>query len=177
MSKKISTALESGIIYRLETFFTYLAAAAIALMALATTADVILRMAVNMPLPGLMEFIEEWLMIGAIYLPCSYVYVKGGHIKVELFEQYFPPLMKKICNLLGCIIGFAMFALLMYGMIPRTMTAFTRPVLTDSSLGYNMGPCYAMVVIGAALMCLRTAQLFCLYLKRWNDPAEEEEKK
>lgn len=137
-----------------------IAGVALIILMLLTTADALLRYVFSAPLTGVLEFSEEYLMIALIYMPISYVFVAGGHIKVELLERCFPPKVKWLLEKMNTLIGFGLFALITVAAIPIVQAAIQIGETSSSALAYPIAPAYAMVVIGCFLLCLRSIQLF-----------------
>ena len=59
-----------------------------------TTFDLLSRKFFNYSIPSLYEFTEDYLMVGLVFLTISYVYTAGGHVRVTIFEKYYPPYFK-----------------------------------------------------------------------------------
>jgi TRAP-type C4-dicarboxylate transport system permease small subunit len=51
----------------------------------------------------------------------------------------------------------ALFALLAWGMLHRTLESYSLHEYSSSPLGYLLAPSFAIVVVGSILMVLRTA--------------------
>lgn len=144
----------------LERGCLIIAGAALIVLMLLTTIDTLLRYFFSAPLTGVLEFSEEYLMIAMIYMPISYVFVAGGHIKVELLERYFPPKVKWIIEKVNILIGLVLFILITMASFPVVKDALTTGETSSSALAYPMAPAYAMVTIGCFLLCIRSIQLF-----------------
>ena len=63
----------------------------VGLMALHVVLDVTGRYIFNAPLPGTVEFVSHYYMVGAIFLPLAYVQSRRGHFAAEIFTQRMPP--------------------------------------------------------------------------------------
>ena len=144
-----------------------LAVAGIALLLLMglTSLDTLLRYFFRAPLTGVLEFSEEYLMIAIIYMPLSYVYVKGGHIKVELLERYFSPQVKHFLGKFNTLVGLGLFLLIAYCSIPVVEQALVHSEHSASALAYPMAPAYMMLTIGTVLVSIRSVQMLFGWIK------------
>ena len=82
---------------KINQLITLIGGAAIALMMLHITADIIARFFLNTPLPGTITVVAHYYMIIAIFLPLAYTEQCKASISVELISGYFSP---RIINLL-----------------------------------------------------------------------------
>lgn len=148
------------VIERIERVCVVIGSIALILMMFMTSADAISRHFFSQAIPGVLEFVEEYGMIPLIFLPLSYVFMKGGHVKVELFEQFFPPKIKEYLEIMNALISFIFFSLLTAATYPTVLQAIEIRELSNSVLAYPLAPSYAMVTIGSLLISIRTAQIF-----------------
>lgn len=65
----------------------------VGLMALHVVLDVSGRYIFNAPLPGTVEMVSHYYMVGVIFLPLAYVQSRRGHFAAEIFTQRLPPLV------------------------------------------------------------------------------------
>ncbi|MDP6173986.1 MAG: TRAP transporter small permease [Rhodospirillales bacterium] len=49
--------------------------------------DVLFKWLLNSPIDGTLEIVSHYYMVGLIYLPLSYVQLRGSHIVAEIFTQ------------------------------------------------------------------------------------------
>ena len=63
----------------------------IGLMALHVVLDVTGRYVFNAPLPGTVEFVSHYYMVGVIFWPLAYVQSRRGHFAAEIFTQRLAP--------------------------------------------------------------------------------------
>lgn len=99
-----------------QTSFVLMIAAGVmmCMMMLHITADVFMKYAFNQPFFGTVEVVSYYYMIGAIYLPLSYVQVRGQHISVELFFNRFPDWGKRASDALALLGALLFFGILAY---------------------------------------------------------------
>ncbi len=62
------------------------------LMVFHVSADVTSRTVFNRPLEGTTELVSAYYMVAIAYLPWAWIARNDGHIKVELFTSFLPPL-------------------------------------------------------------------------------------
>jgi TRAP-type C4-dicarboxylate transport system permease small subunit len=149
-----------GVIEWIEQICLGIAGAGLMLLMLLTTVDTLARYLFNTPLTGVVEFSEEYLMITIIFLPLSYVYIAGGHIKIELLERFFPAKVKKVTEKINIVFGLILFALIVYAFIPSVQQAIEINEVSSCALAYPMAPAYIMVTLGCLLICIRSIQAF-----------------
>ena len=72
---------------RAANFLVTLGAILVGLMALHVVIDVICRYLLNFPLPGTVEFVTYYYMVGAIFGPLAFVQSQRGHYFAEIFTR------------------------------------------------------------------------------------------
>jgi len=122
---------------------------------LATNIDVVLRKFADKALPGLYSITEDYLMVALVFLSISYVYSKGGHVKVTLFEKYIPRRVKPIINVCLAILAMGYFLLIAVGNWQAAHEAWIYNETTTSGLGYSMAPAIFLVCLGCGVTGLR----------------------
>lgn len=132
-------------------------AAAIALMVVLVVADAIGR-GLRIPVPGAVELTEEYLMVAIVFLAMGFTHTEGRHIRIELFERWFPWLGGAFVRIGIELTSFVYFALIAWQGLDQSYGAFAIDKRSTSELNYPMGPAYALVVIGCAVMCLWLAR-------------------
>lgn len=147
------------IIDHVEQVCVIVGSIALIIMMFLTSTDAISRHFFSHAIPGVLEFVEEYSMIPLIFLPLSYVYMKGGHVKVELFERFFSESQKEFLEIFNALISFVFFALLTVATYPTVIQAIQINEVSNSVLAYPLAPSYAMVTFGSLLICIRTAQV------------------
>lgn len=144
---------------KLENLCVGIAGFALLLLMVLTTVDTIMRYFFSEPLVGVVEFSEEVLMVAIIYMPMSYVFLQGGHIKVELLERFFPDRLKVVFGKMHQLIGLILFLLITYFSIPVAYEAIVTNELSAAALPFPMAPSYVMLTLGCAMLCLRSLEL------------------
>lgn len=73
-----------------STVLAWAGGAALILMMLHISADVIARYIFNSPLHGTVEIVSAYYMVAVVFLPLAMIERSNGHIVVELVTQHFP---------------------------------------------------------------------------------------
>lgn len=89
------------------------AAGTMLLMMLLVSLDVFMKSVFNHPLPMTLEIVAGYLMPALAFLPLGLVTQTEGHLEVELFTQALSPRMVAWVKLLGILVGFGFFAVLL----------------------------------------------------------------
>ena len=97
-------------------------------------ADVVLRALFNYPLRGMLELIELGLAC-AVFLGLPAVFLRRGHLVVDVIDQLAPPSLVRLLDLVGAVVSFGVLAVMAWQMIPvaRSMYEF-GDVTSDLSI-------------------------------------------
>ncbi len=125
-----------------------------------TTFDLLWRKLFNYSIPSLYEFTEDYLMVGLVFLTVGYVYTIGGHVRVTLFEKYYPPYFKKPLEKVLKFLAFVLFFFIMVKGWDVTVRAWEFKEVSSSVLAYPLAPALFLVPLGSALVCVRIFQSF-----------------
>lgn len=90
---------------RLSQLSAVIGGAAMVLMMLQVTLDVLLKHLFNHPIPMTLEMVATYYMVAVVYLPLGIVTRDRGHLEVELFTQHLGgrklAAVKAVAGLLG----------------------------------------------------------------------------
>jgi TRAP-type transport system small permease protein len=132
--------------------FAAVAALFLAAMVLLTVADVVLRALFSYPLRGMLELIELGLAC-AVFLGLPAVFLRRGHLVVDVIDQLAPPSLVRVLDLVGALVSFGVLAVMAWQMLPvaRAMYEF-GDVTSDLSIPkiYYWIPVLLGVVASAA---------------------------
>lgn len=128
---------------------------AVLLIMFSTNADLLLRKLTNHAVFGLYEITQDYLMPAMVFLSISFVYKKGGHVRVTLLEKYFPKGMKVVIDKIFLGLGVSFFVLMTIGGWQAAMDAWADGEVSASSLSYPLAPAYFLVPLGCFLSALR----------------------
>ncbi|MFT6779470.1 MAG: TRAP-type C4-dicarboxylate transport system permease small subunit [Paraglaciecola sp.] len=84
------------------------------LMMLHVGADIFMKLAFNSPIPGTLETVSYYYMVGVVFLPLAFVEVRNEHVSVDLFFLMMPNSFKVPVYIFGCIISVAYYGLFCY---------------------------------------------------------------
>lgn len=162
-SESESLVLKVQRIYsRVLLFIAVFAMAAVGLMSLSTTADVLKRWITGWPIGGVMQ-LNECLMVVLVFLAIPYSQFYRRHIRIAFIVSRFKPRNIVIADLISCIIG--IICLLILG-IMTTKEAIYSFSISEYRVGDVRLPIYwarALIPIG----CFAT--LGQLLLNIWKD--------
>ena len=91
---------------------TYIGAAAVVLMMVHISVDVVSKYIFQRPLPGTITIVSNYYMIVVAFLPLAFTERRNGHISVEVATSLMPMRVQRVLNLLAMLLGAAVFAAL-----------------------------------------------------------------
>lgn len=99
---------------RASNALALVAGAALVLMMLQITVDVLLRTVLGTPLPQTIEFVSFYYMLAVVFLPLAAVEFAGHHVAVNLLSARLGKAGRRLLQLLAMAAGFIYFALMTY---------------------------------------------------------------
>ena len=139
----------------IENVCFYLSAACAGLMMLMISADAIARYVINKPIMGVVEIVEEYMMVVLIFLAMSMTNKSGYHLKVELLNRFIPPWVKKVLEPTIIALNFTIIFLIVVASWGTFVRAFETKELSVGMVPYPLWPAYLVVPLGCALLCIR----------------------
>lgn len=137
---------------RIERVFLYLSGIIFLAMMFLGAADVLGRYFFNSPIRGTMEISS--IMMGAMVFLCWGITQRAkGHVSVELLVSHYSPRTRAITDLCALLLSFVLFAVCIQQSSLIALTAFQESRVLPT-LGYPTYPFYALVPIGATLLCI-----------------------
>jgi len=164
---KFSSAIDS-----LEKVLQVVSVTCLLLIMAGIVVEVILRKVVHISILGLIDFIEEYLMIALVFLAMSYVYKIGGHVRVTLFTRFIPKGIKAPTDIILNILGLGYFALIVlfgWGVFQRALEFHEK---ASNILAYPLAPAYLLVPLGCGLLCVRILQFMFVPMDTFELPEE-----
>jgi len=133
---------------------TYVATTLAALMMVHVTLDVVLSQFVAEPLPGTVDYVSYYYMVGLVFLPLPFVEFTNEHIKVDLIHDLIPAAGRTVLDMLALALS-AMF----YGLLTwqTWIDAVEKYTVGEKSMGMaavTVWPGRFFLPIGAGLMVL-----------------------
>ncbi|MDP2698574.1 TRAP transporter small permease [Thalassospira sp.] len=141
----------------LNTAFLVISAIFVVLMMVHVTADVLLRMVLDVGITGTLEVVSYYYMVCAIFLAAGYVELHNEHIRVDLFVQQMPRSAQVILYVLACGAGFAFFGFLAWqSMIDAIRATQSQETIMSNFLFYIWPSRWALPVgfVGCLLAIL-----------------------
>jgi len=141
--------LDRGIRY-VENVLLSICGVILMVMIFLGTADVFGRYVFDSPVLGTQELMQ--VMMGAIVmLGWAYTQKEGGHVKVELFANMFPPRARNVLSLIMSLLALGLFITIGYKSWGIALANFDRRFLV---IDFPSGPFYFLVPVGAFFLCL-----------------------
>ena len=150
---------------KINQVITLIGGAAIALMMIHITADIIARFFINKPLPGTITFVAHYYMIIAIFLPLAYTEQCRASISVELISGFFSPKMNKFVDMFGSLFVSITAFLITYvswGVALKNFSSKTSVMQGDFTI--PTWPSYFILCFGAGLLGIYCLVKFLRYL-------------
>jgi TRAP-type C4-dicarboxylate transport system permease small subunit len=132
----------------------YISVIIIFLTALWISADVIGRYFFNNPIPGTVELIKTGIL-AIVFCGITYTMQQKRHIRTEVLVRRFPPLLLDGCNVLGCIIGAVIFALVCYFGWEAAWKAWLVKEFEGVQLRVPTYPSRFIMVLGSGLLVIQ----------------------
>lgn len=124
------------------------------LMMVHVTLDVILGQFIAEPLPGTVDYVSYYYMVGLVFLPLAFVESKNEHIRVDLVHDALPPRGRMALDMLALALSAVYFSLLTY----RTwLDAIEKYAIGEYSIGIvrvTIWPGRFFLPIGAGVLTL-----------------------
>ena len=119
--------------------------------------DVIMRYAFNKPFSWAYDLISLYLMAGVFFLVLSEAYTDRAHVSVDILQQKFSAPMIRLSEIVTCIVGIIVFALIAWLGLLRTIDSFVSSDVMAGAIPWPMWPSVGLVPFGAGLITLRLA--------------------
>ena len=119
--------------------------------------DVIMRYAFNKPFSWAYDLISIYLMAGIFFLVLSEAYASNAHVSVDILQQKFSPAVKRLSEIVTCIVGIIVFSLIAWLGWLRAVDAFKSGDVMAGAIPWPMWPSIGLVPFGAGVITLRLA--------------------
>jgi len=117
--------------------------------------DVIMRYAFNKPFSWAYDLISIYLMAGIFFLVLSEAYASNAHVSVDILQQKFPEAVKRLTEIVTCIVGIIVFSLIAWLGWLRAIDAFKSGDVMAGAIPWPMWPSIALVPFGAGVITIR----------------------
>ena len=119
--------------------------------------DVIMRYAFNKPFSWAYDLISIYLMAGIFFLVLSEAYASNAHVSVDILQQKFSPPVKRLSEIVTCVVGIIVFSLIAWLGWLRAVDAFKSGDVMAGAIPWPMWPSIGLVPFGAGVITLRLA--------------------
>ena len=137
-----------------ERWLGIVSAAIIMLMMFLTSTDVLMRYVFNSPLVGGFE-LQEFLLVGVVFLSLAYVQSLRAHFNVDLITSRLSPRAQAVLLIVGHIICIFVFAIITWQSGFRAWVAWSTGQTREGLISFPLWPAKSMIPIGTGLLCLR----------------------
>ncbi|POF30907.1 TRAP transporter small permease [Roseibium marinum] len=133
-------------------------ALAIVALMLHVAADVVLRNALNSPIPATYEIVTHYYMIALAFIPLAWVEKGGGMVQVEVFETFLGPRGLVWSDRLVALLSSVIYAALAWFTLQTALRNFDTGVFVlAQNTRVPTWPAYFLLPLGFALAALTTA--------------------
>lgn len=147
-------------------------AAAIFLMMLHITADVVGKFVFNRPLPGTIPIVSQYYMVIAAFLPLAMVERLTGHISVEILYTSLPRTLRGLLTVFATALGVVVFAALTWATWGEAVKKYAIGAFSyEQGIKVPVWPSYFVLPAGTALFTLVLVWRLFAQLTRVEDPA------
>lgn len=122
--------------------------------------DVVMRYAFNKPFSWAYDLISIYLMAGIFFLVLSEAYASNAHVSVDILQQKFPLAVKRLTEIVTCIVGIVVFSLIAWLGWLRMVDAFHAGDVMAGAIPWPMWPSIGLVPLGAGIITIRLALHF-----------------
>ena len=137
------------------------------LLSFLVVADVVGRGVFNAPVKGTPEIVSMSIVI-ICFLQASYAIRSGGMLEVDVLPSLLPARGRAALAVLGCLLGFAFFAVIVYGGLDPLAHAWSSGEYEgEGALRVPTWPARLAVIVGAALAALNYLLLTGTHLQRF----------
>ena len=138
----------------LDRFLVVVAIIALLAILALTTISVIGRYVFNAPLPDDVV-INEYLMVGVVFLPLAYVQRHRGHLFVAVFTDWLSATARIGLEILSLTISVGIFGLLTAATLGDFLGAWQIDAYTEGQLELRQWPARLLVSVGLGVFALR----------------------
>jgi TRAP-type C4-dicarboxylate transport system permease small subunit len=146
-----------GALAVLEKIASTIAAAFMFAIMIIVFSDVIMRYAFNRPFSWAYDLISIYLMAGIFFLVLSEAYASNAHVSVDILQQKFPDSVKRLTEIVTCVVGIIVFSLIAWLGWLRAIDAFKSCDVMAGAIPWPMWPSIALVPFGAGVITIRLA--------------------
>lgn len=136
------------------TVLLVLGGLAILLMMLQIMAEVILRTAFKVTIPGTEETVSAYYMIGCAFLPLAWVERQRAHVRVEVFTLWLPARLAALVDGLVCLLCALATTIFAYAAFGKAMAMTQTNEILIGTVDVVVWPSRWFVPVGLGAMTL-----------------------
>jgi len=153
------------IFHRVLAALNMAGAAWVVFLMLLITADVCGRAFLGSPLFGVPEIVKI-SVVGLVWLMMPHTLKIGAHLRSTILLDRMPPVAQRGVEVFNCLLGIAMFALIVYSGWDKMVEAWQIGEFEgEEPMRVPTAPIRSMVVLGAALMALQFLVMLVEHLR------------
>lgn len=144
-----------AIVGRVASGLTVVGGLCVALMMLHVAAEIALRAAFNMPLPGTITIVSNYYMVVVAFAPLALLEQTDRHISVDIVAEVLPQTLRRVTGVLVRVLTVVVMALIAYrtGEEAISKTAIGAAITQGTSV-IPVWPSYYALPIGAGAMAI-----------------------
>jgi TRAP-type C4-dicarboxylate transport system permease small subunit len=150
MIRRLQSALAT-----IERIVTSVAVVCLFAIMLVVVADVFMRYVVNRPFSFTYDLVGLYLMAGLFYLALSDTFAIHAHVSVDILEHRFSPAVRRLCEIVTCLCGIAVFLLITWLGLLRAIENFVNGDVLAGAIPWPSWASAALVPLGCAVLTLR----------------------
>lgn len=149
----------------LTGFVTAVGLAAVALMMLHITVDVVGKYLLNTPAPATISLVSHYYMVVVAFMPLAFAETRNAHITVEVLTELFPIRVQRHLYSWSYVLSALIYGLLTYRSWNEARTTHEiGAFIVEQGAKIVTWPSYYLLPLGAGLMTLVVVYRFGLYL-------------
>lgn len=140
-----------------EKAFLYLTGLGLMVIMLVIVVDVVMRYLFSAPLSWSYDLIGMYLVTLVFFLALADTFRRGGHIKVDLFENLRGMRFFAAAEILCYCAALVFFALILKQMLESGIEGMLAGDVVDGAIPWPTWPPYLIAALGVALLIIRVA--------------------
>lgn len=138
----------------ISDLLAWIGGAALILMMLHITAEVVGRYFFNSPLHGTVEIVPTYYMVATVFLPLALIEKLNGHIVVELVSKHFPERIQEIQIALVALLSAAYFGAFTWQTWGDAVQKFEVREVSLGNVAVTVWPTRFYVPIGCGMITI-----------------------
>jgi TRAP-type C4-dicarboxylate transport system permease small subunit len=146
--------LES-VLASVERAVTLVAVVCLFAIMLIVVTDVFMRYVVNRPFSFTYDLVGLYLMAGLFYLALSDTFAIHAHVSVDILVHRFSVPVRRLCEIVTCLCGLAVFSLITWLGLNRAIEDFVNGDVLAGAIPWPSWVSAGLVPLGSAVLTLR----------------------